>query len=220
MLLSSYLGDWTHEEVEKMRRVIWCMLCLNLTGCLVPVLWANPPTQVSALSGVAWNPETGRTQPSYDVRAAVHPLALSEAMFERPFDMSLGYSWSGYGRLTQGYHGAFVALDWLHIPFNDNPRDRLYLRGMGHLLLDQERMGWRTGMQLGWQRVRFAHKAPISGNARTIAGYGVAHGEGGFGVCLEVSRGSMHQRSFWSVSAGILYRLPAFAGVWLGVPRR
>jgi hypothetical protein len=160
------------------------------------------------------------------LRLGVNPLQLLERHRGRRLDFGLGYSWQGSldaAHARPGVHGVYGYLAYhpVHLPLDETWAFRVLVQGAVEAALHDARGGMDVGGggTLG-ATAEFTYWAdgPVEDDDGETNFIGVAHGEGGLGLTFEAGYHVVGPQAFWSVTAGLVFRFPAIAGLaiyWL-----
>ncbi len=202
-----------------------CVLVAAATsGCVVAV----PPSRLELGGGRSGGPARapdGSSSTVGSVRASVAPLQIDSRWRERSFDFGLGYMYDrdmsddrGGGPPAVSLHGAFLEAGGLVVlERSGNMVVSLGARGQGRVLVDPatDRVGPGMALQLSTEIVGFADGAWAASGGRGFAA-GYSHGEGSMGLYVEGAYGSLDRQGLYSMTGGLVWRLPATIAVAIG----
>jgi len=173
------------------------------------------------------------------LRASVEPLQLVGEAMDRPLDFGVGYELET-GPAGSVY-GPFGEVGWV-LYASPTGRDRSAPRGWGRLRpfgrgsgctsdggcfraavrtrlaslrSDEVTGGWLVGTQFSIETSSFVSSSfgGASGNGRAgAAAGGVAYGETGIGLYVDASHGTLAGQTWWSLTGGLVVRLPISVG--------
>lgn len=206
------------------RRLLACVLVAAASsGCVLAV----PPSRLELGGGRSGGPGRGPDGASAtvgSVRASVAPLQIDSRWRERSFDFGLGYMYDRDmfddegGPPAVSLHGAFLEAGGLVVlERSGNMVVSVGARTQGRVLVDpaSDRVGPGMALQLSTEIVGFADGGwAASGGRGFTAGY--SHGEGSMGLYVEGAYGSLDRQDLYSMTGGLVWRLPATIAVVIG----
>ena len=191
------------------------------SGCMVAI----PPTRLELGAGASAGAARGAEVPTSNVgtvRASLAPLQLVTSLRERTFDFGVGYM---LDRDLRGQtepagvslQGAFLEAGGLAVLDRSGERVvSLGARGQGRVLVDQAgRVGPGMALQLSTEIVGFAD-GTFSGSGSRGFIAGAAYGEGSIGLYAEGAYGSIDGRGLYTMTGGLVWRLPATLAFGVG----
>lgn len=186
-------------------------LVVVMSGC-VPYAYVLPPLDVGAdLSARA---SGSQVAPQVNVNIGVRPLALAPSLHERPNDFSLGYTVTATpAPLAHGPYGELSHVFWQH-PTSQTHLWRFKAGVLGRLIYDT---GERKFGAQGLLRAQIETSTMIDSDFSGADGRGFiaghAIGEGGVGLYAESGILALPTQVAWTISFGVVFSIPASAGV-------
>lgn len=198
-----------------MRWAATALLLVSGSAC-IPYAYVVPPLDLGADVGmrVAGEPKT-----QVAVNVATRPLALFDSLHHRRVDFSLGYTFM----IVPGpvLHGpsAEISHFLVEIQTSESFLWRLRAGFASRLLFDASVVGFGTQSvaRLVFEGADFVDRDYTSSDRQGLA-VGHSHGELGFGLYTETGvlvlpTGTPQWAVSWTLSTGIMFTLPAGAGV-------
>lgn len=201
-----------------MRRAAWWTAGLLLASACVPYAYVVPPLDLGADVGLR---VAGETKPQLALNIATRPLALIDSLHHRPVDFSLGYT----VMLLRGpaLHGPSAELTHFLVEIQTSETFLWRLRAglASRLLFDSTVSGFGTQAvaRFVFEGADFVNRDYASSDRQGL-GVGHSHGELGFGLYTETGvlvlpTGTPQWAVSWTLSTGLMFTLPAGAGVGL-----
>lgn len=205
-------------------RIAALIAAASLGACL-PLPFVSPPMEIAAAPGGALGqpppPERwqGLGQPSVTtLQAAIFPMGLDPKLLNRQLDVGVG------GVVDLGPQGALVygpyveARGFPHTwPAGLNERSlyRLAVFASAQALQDAN-LGWGTGFAvgIGLESATFV-SGPFGATDPSGSVFGVAHGEVGAGIDLQVAARQLQDYHWIAIQLRVRGRLPGSAGLIL-----
>lgn len=192
-------------------------LLLCASGCF-PYAYVLPPLDLGADVGVRGG---SAAQPQVSLNVATRPLALIDALHHRRVDFGLGYT----VMLLPGplAHGPSAEVTHFLVEIQTSETFLWRLRaGLASRLLSQPNVtgfGNQTVARFVFEGADFVSR-DSSSNDRESVGVSHAHGELGFGLYTELGVLALPTSAgpwavSWTLTTGLLFTLPASAGVGL-----
>ncbi|HEY8079753.1 MAG TPA: hypothetical protein VIF62_36735 [Labilithrix sp.] len=186
-------------------------LALAQAGCIAAP-FALPPTQVEV--GTGWRDSgRGRDVP-LDARVGLSPLGWSPEMMTRDVDFTAGYMYQwGRNRTIEGGWldgGGRIASTRI----GEHSVGRISAHAQIRLLAanDSTVLGRGAAFRMMAEIASFAN-GPFESSGSDGGAFGFAYGEGSAGIYGETSYADIGGTAIWTATAGLVFRLPIFAGV-------
>jgi hypothetical protein len=208
---------------QPTRRIGWGfaggVVLASTAGC-VAVPFALPPSQVTIGTGYRTVDRRGRQESDapLQVRGAMHPFGFDPMLLGRNYDFGLGYM-VDTGKAGQQHGGYFEVSGVIANQPVDGP-NWLRLSGRAQLRVlfdsDSPRAGRGGALQITGEYAGFT-SAPFTGFDRRGGVVGYGYGETAFGLYVETAYGQSPTFDTFSVSGGVLLRIPALVGLAYGL---
>lgn len=195
----------------------WLAAWLFASGCF-PYAYVVPPLDLGADVGMR---VAGEARPQLALNIATRPLALIDSLHHRRVDFSLGYT----VMLLAGpaLHGPSAELTHFLVEIQTSETFLWRLRAglASRLLFDPTVLGFgtQTVARVVFEGADFVNR-DYSSSDRQGLGIGHSHGELGFGLYTETGvlalpTGTPQWAVSWTLTTGLMFTLPAGAGVGL-----
>jgi hypothetical protein len=197
-------------------RVLLVLLLGLVSGC-VPFAYALPPSHLEA--GAAYRNVTpaqrGEPDPVFHMSYTVTPLSVKPEWQARPVDVGPSFVLDA-GRAGTTVGGGLTMMGFLYDQPEGDGHWRLGVLGQGRLLWNsaQNQLGQGAAVQ-GFAEYSSWVDGPYESSDGNGALWGQSYGEGGIGAYVEGSYSRIGTVNTWTAGGGLLFRIPATAGVGL-----